>query len=442
MAKRGRGALPRLLVVLVVLVIVLTAVVTDVQAHARMRHERSELESSRTALANTSSTLAAKTQAQREASTHQQTLQDSVSVALELLGGAQQSLNEMNISTYLEGLDIGHLQTCLTGVQQAYGQIAAHDNNQAASDLSGVSSACLTVDGGSSDGLVYPFDFPDPYVLRVGGDYFAYGTNSVGGNIQIIESTDLLHWSALGNALVSLPKWARPGATWAPSVVQLGSTYVLYYSAIVGGSGGGELCISAATATQPQGPFVDTSAGPVVCQPSLGGSIDPSPFVDANGVPYLEWKTNGTRSQPARLWSEQLAPTGTAVTGNGPSTLLTADLSWEGGVIEAPDLVVISGRYFLFYSGNNWDTANYAVGVAPCSGPLGPCTEPWTQPILTGDAHEVGPGGECVFADASGSPWIAFHAWLPTGVGYPHSRELYLRKLDLSGSEPLVEPSS
>jgi beta-xylosidase len=276
----------------------------------------------------------------------------------------------------------------------------------------------------------------------VGGDYFAYGTNSVGGNIQIIESTDLLHRSALGNALVSLPKWARAGATWAPSVVQLGSTYVLYYSATVGGSGGGELCISAATATQPQGPFVDNSAAPVVCQPSLGGSIDPSPFVDANGAPYLEWKTNGTRSQPARLWSEQLAPTGTAVTGNGPSALLTADLSWEGGVIEAPDLVVTAGRYLLFYSGNNWDTADYAVGVAACSGPLGPCSEPWTQPILSGDAHEVGPGGESVFVDASGSPWIAFHAWLPNGVGYPHSRELYLRKLDLSGSEPLVEPSS
>jgi hypothetical protein len=440
-AKRGRGAL-LLLVVPVALVVVVVAVVTDVQAHARTRHEHSELELSRTALANTSSTLVAKTQAQREASTHQQTLQDSVSVALQLLGATQQSLNQMNTSTYLEGLDIGHLQTCLTGVQQAYGQIAAHDNNQAASDLSGVSSACLTVDGSSSDGLVHPFDFPDPYVLRVGGDYFAYGTNSVGGNIQIIESTDLLHRSALGNALVSLPKWARAGATWAPSVVQLGSTYVLYYSATVGGSGGGELCISAATATQPQGPFVDNSAAPVVCQPSLGGSIDPSPFVDANGAPYLEWKTNGTRSQPARLWSEQLAPTGTAVTGNGPSALLTADLSWEGGVIEAPDLVVTAGRYLLFYSGNNWDTADYAVGVAACSGPLGPCSEPWTQPILSGDAHEVGPGGESVFVDASGSPWIAFHAWLPNGVGYPHSRELYLRKLDLSGSEPLVEPSS
>jgi beta-xylosidase len=289
---------------------------------------------------------------------------------------------------------------------------------------------------------VYPFDFPDPFVLPVGDDYFAYGTNSVGGNIQIIESTDLVHWSALGNALLSLPPWAVPGATWAPSVLQLGSTYVLYYSAIVGGSGGGEMCISVATAQQPQGPFVDASTAPLVCQPAQGGSIDPSPFVDASGTPYLEWKSNGTRNQPARIWSQQLTPTGTAVTGSGPSKLLAPSPGWEDGVIEAPDLVLSAGRYLLFYSGNNWDTADYAVGVAVCSGPLGPCTEPWTQPILGNDAGEVGPGGESVFTDASGSTWIAFHAWLPTEVGYPHSRELYVRKLSLSGSEPVVEPSS
>jgi hypothetical protein len=425
-------------------IIAVAALVTDVQAHTRSRHERGELAMARSTLANASSTLVRATQARRSASTHQGTLQSSISLTLELMGTAQQALDQMHISTYLEGLDIGDLQTCLTGVQLAYGQIGAHDNDQAASDLSSVSSACLTVDssGSSSDGLVYPFDFPDPFVLRVGTDYFAYGTNSVGGNIQIIESTDLVHWHALGNALVALPRWAVPDATWAPSVVQLGANYVLYYSAEVRGSGGGEECISAATATQPQGPFTDTSTAPLVCQPSLGGSIDPSPFVDANGTAYLQWKSNGTKNQPPRIWSEQLAPTGTALAGSGPSSLLTADLGWEGGVVEAPDLVLTGGRYLLFYSGNNWNTSNYAVGVASCSGPLGPCTEPWTQPILSSDADEVGPGGESVFTDASGSPWIAFHAWLPTQVGYPHSRELYLRKLNLSGSEPVVEPSS
>jgi hypothetical protein len=426
----------------VAVVVVVAAIWTDAQAHARTRHEHRVVVRAKATLAATRSTLSTTRQARRMASTRQETLQSSVSLTLQLMGTTQQTLDQMNVSSYLAGLDIGHLQTCLTGVEQAYGQIRAQDNDQAAADLSGVSSACETVDGGGDDGLVYPFDFPDPFVLRVGRHYFAYGTNSVGGNIQIIESTDLQHWSALGNALVSLPAWAVWGATWAPSVLRLGRTYVLYYSAIVGGSGGGEMCISAATAAHPQGPFVDTSTAPLVCQPDLGGSIDPSPFVDVTGTPYLEWKSNGTRNQPPRIWSQQLAPTGTAVTGSGASELLAADLGWEDGDVEAPDLVLSSGRYLLFYSGNNWDTTRYAVGVAICSSPLGPCTEPWTNPILTNDADEVGPGGESVFTDASGSAWIAFHAWLPTEVGYPYSRELYVRELNLSGSEPVVQPSS
>jgi Glycosyl hydrolases family 43 len=430
----------RVVIAVTVVGLLVWGAVTDLQVHARSRHEHRELVAARAALASTRSELRATSSQRALASSQEDALQDSVSLSLQLMGTTEQALDRVNSSTYLEGVDIGHLQTCLGGVQQAYQQIGVNNNSLAVSDLSGVSTACLTADGGSADGQVYPFDFPDPFVLRVGNVYFAYATNSAGGNIQIIESSDLRHWSALGNALPNLPKWAQSGETWAPSVQQVGSTYVLYYSATMRGSG--ELCISAAVATQPQGPFVDTSAGPLTCQPSLGGSIDPSPFTDVNGASYLEWKTNGAAGHPAQIWSQRLDATGTALSGPGPNLLLSADQSWEGGVVEAPDLVVNAGRYFLFYSGNDWDTVDYAVGVASCRGPLGPCAEPWTKPILASDAHELGTGGETVFTDSSGSPWIAFHAWLPNEVGYPHSRELYLRRLRLTGPEPVVEAAS
>ncbi len=42
-------------------------------------------------------------------------------------------------------------------------------------------------------------------------------------------------------------------------------------------------CISRAVAAAPAGPFLDDSSGPLVCQRDLGGSIDPSPFVDDDG---------------------------------------------------------------------------------------------------------------------------------------------------------------
>jgi hypothetical protein len=45
-----------------------------------------------------------------------------------------------------------------------------------------------------------------------------------------------------------------------------------------------------------------------------------------------------------------------------------------------------------------------------------------------------------VFTDPSGGLWIAFHAWSPGAVGYPHHRDLYVRPLNLAGAVPVIEP--
>ncbi|MGO8863880.1 MAG: glycoside hydrolase family 43 protein [Acidimicrobiales bacterium] len=439
MDKRGPRRWPVLVMVVIMIGALGAAVVTDLGAHGRARRERHALLVADSMLSVSRFDLNATRYAKGLATTHRNALKASVTSILGQVATSEGALATTNKTVSLQGLDIGALRSCLGGVRSAYEQIAAHNTTQATGDISAVSSACLTLDGGGSDGLVYPFDFPDPFVLRVGNTYLAYATNSAEGNIQIIESTDLSHWSAVGNALPTLPAWAEPGRTWAPSVLQIGSIFVLYYAAVVAGPSGGEECISVATATQPQGPFIDHSVSPLVCQANLGGSIDPSAFVDADGLSYLEWKSNGGRDQPATIWSERLNAAGTGFAGTAPTELLTADQGWEAGVIEAPDLVLSGGRYFLLYSGNNWDSANYAVGVAICSGPLGPCAQPSSQPILTSGSDWAGPGGQSVFTDSSGSLWIAFDAWVPGAVGYPHSRVLFLRQLSLSGATPVIE---
>jgi hypothetical protein len=115
------------------------------------------------------------------------------------------SLTDANVHAYVQGAGIDTLQTCLGGVKNAFSQITAKNNTQAAKDISAVSGACTQLAGGTSTGLVYPFDFPDPAVILEGQTYYAYATNSVAGNIQIIDSSDLSHWTAVGNALPSLP---------------------------------------------------------------------------------------------------------------------------------------------------------------------------------------------------------------------------------------------
>ncbi len=177
-----------------------------------------------------------------------------------------------------------------------------------------------------------------------------------------------------------------------------------------------------------------------MCQPTLDGSIDPSPFVDPNGTPYLVWKSTGEGNRRSTIWSQQLDPTGTSLIGTGATALFSPTQSWEATNVEAPDLVEKAGHYFLFYSGNDWNSAHYAIGVASCSGPLGPCTKPSSQPLLASSPTVVGPGGASVFADQSGDLFIAFAAWSPGAVGYPHSRDLYIRPLNLGGTTPVIEP--
>jgi hypothetical protein len=362
-------------------------------------------------------------------------LEATIGTTLDQLSGVEASLNDANAGASLEGLGIAALHTCLGGVQSALLAVAGNDNTAAAADISAVSGPCASLDGGASAGLAYPFDFPDPDVVLFGHTYYAYATNSVAGNIQIISSADHTQWTSVGNALPALPSWATAHQTWAPSVTELNGTFLMYYAAEFGPTG--TRCISVATANQPAGPFTDNSILPLACQQSLGGSIDPSAFTDADGTTYLVWKSGGPGT--SKIWSQQLNGAGTGfAAGTSPVQLLAPDQPWEAGTVEAPDLVLADGHYVLFYSGNDWNSANYAVGVAQCAGPLGPCLDASPNPILASGKEVAGPGGESVFADTSGNFWIAFHAWVPGAVGFPNSRDLYVRPLDLSGPLPSV----
>lgn len=411
------------------------AVWYDAHAHLRAGGEESSLRSAQQHLAELRHNMGVTNYVNAVTTNKRNDLEASIGTTLNQLSGVEGSLNSANAGASLEGLGISTLHTCLGGVQSALNAISANNNAAAAKDISAVSGPCASLDGGANAGLVYPFDFPDPDVTLVGQTYFAYATNSVAGNIQIIASNDLTHWAAVGNALPSLPGWAKPNLTWAPSVTRVNGSFLLYYAADFAANN--TQCISVATASRPQGPFVDNSVLPLECQQSLGGSIDPSAFTDGNGVPYLIWKSGGPGS--SKIWAQQLNAAGTGfAAGTNPSQLLVPDQSWEGGTVEAPDLVLANGHYFLFFSGNDWNSGNYAVGVASCAGPLGPCSDASPGPILSSGTGIAGPGGESVFTDSGGAYWIAFHAWVPGAVGFPNSRDLYLRRLSLSGPVPSV----
>jgi beta-xylosidase len=263
----------------------------------------------------------------------------------------------------------------------------------------------------------YPQDFPDPYLFRAGAHWYAVSTQRGTTKVPVIRSTDLVHWEERGDALAQLPRWSRFGSLWAPSVLAVPTGFVLYYTTPHAETG--LQCLSRAVSPLPDGPFVDVSAEPLVCQTERGGSIDPSPFRDAEGRPWLTWKSEGTLDgEPTRIWSQRLRDDGRALLGE-PSELLRTELTWEGPIIEGPSIVAAGGRYHLFYSGNRWETDAYATGHARCASPAGPCVRSAATPVLRPHTSEAGAGGGDVFIDLDGSLKLAYHAWDPTSVGYP-----------------------
>jgi beta-xylosidase len=258
---------------------------------------------------------------------------------------------------------------------------------------------------------VFCEDAPDPFVLRVGGSYYAYSTNNLFGNVPVLTAGGIFGRGAGHDALPALPAWSQPGRVWAPSVLALGGRFVMYYSTRVGGSE--HKCLSVASSDDPEGPFVDVSAGPLVC-PVRDDAIDPSPFVASNGQPYLLWRHGFT------IVSQPLTADGLALTG-AASVLISPDQPWEGGIVEAPSMIESEGRFYFFYSGNAWDTDRYAIGYAVCTTPQGPCAKqpgPW----LSSSFKAQGPGGQELFTDESARPWMVLHAWIDGKVGYPNGR--------------------
>lgn len=286
-----------------------------------------------------------------------------------------------------------------------------------------------------SAGQAYAGDFPDPTVLRVGRTYFAYATTIAYLNLPVLTSTDLVHWTArasndpqgrwfLNDAMPAAAPWAVRedksygrvvSATWAPSVLRKAPWVWAAYTVPNAYDPLQRRCVSIAAATNPNGPFTDNSAAPLVCSGSGGDAIDPQLFRD-RGRDYLLWKDTGDGGIHVRRLNTSL----TAFAPAAPArTLLLPKLAWERGLVENPAMVRYRKRLYLFYSASDFTTASYATGYAVCPRVLGPCKRLRKAPFLASGWGLDGPGGATPFFDTAGRLRLAYHAWGAGQVGYP-----------------------
>ena len=279
-------------------------------------------------------------------------------------------------------------------------------------------------------------DAPDPDLVRDGSTWYTFTTGTTwGNNLGVLTSTSPTSgWHTVSGkpygstALAGIPGWERPSTQTSPGVYAWNGRWVMFYDAVDKGSG--KYCLSVSTSGSPTTPFNDASGGSFECQVALGGSIDPSPFVDANGRPWLLWKSNdGSSLAVSDVWAAPLAADGMTLAG-APSLVMakdSADHPWET-TVDDPQMVVAGGRYVLFFTGGDWQSAAYATGFAVCAGPTGPCTQPQAGPILSSYGPAAGPGGGSLASDAGGNWYMAYAAWSPgcTSYGCGGKRQLYV----------------
>jgi beta-xylosidase len=260
-------------------------------------------------------------------------------------------------------------------------------------------------------------------VIRAGKTYYAYGTYvRWDGRLKlfpIVRSRDLVHWRYVGDAFARRPGWTRD-RLWAPSALHRGGQTYLFYSAR---ARTGRHCVAVATARRLAGPFEHRAV--LACGRSLG-YIDPFPFTDPSGRTWLYL----ARADPSCSAAKQSCfisaypLSRSLLRTEGPRRLiLGVSQPWETRpgyqTVENPFVLHYGGLYYLLYSANDWRTAEYAMGYAVSSSPLGPFVKAG-GPLVSKAPGVTGPGGGSVVIGPSGGHWLVYHA---RRTGFEHSGE-------------------
>lgn len=292
---------------------------------------------------------------------------------------------------------------------------------------------------------VYPHSFPDPFVLKFRGEYYAYSTGFApeGDVFAILRSRDLVNWSEVGSAMQPLDP--SPPFYWAPEVYYDNGKFYLYYST------GNETLMElrVAVSERPDRGFIDSG----VRLTREDFAIDAHVFVDDDGTRYLFYATD--------FLEHTHIGTGTVVdrmidwfTLEGdPKPVTRAKYDWQvydparkekGGVrwhtVEGPAVLKRKGKYFEMFSGGNWQNNTYGVSFAITDNINS--KEEWLQfsdgekvlPILrTIPDLVVGPGHNSIVRGPNNRElYCVYHRWTEAG------RVMAIDRMDFAGDRLFV----
>lgn len=292
---------------------------------------------------------------------------------------------------------------------------------------------------------VYPHSFPDPFVFKYCGEYFAICTGfDAGGKVfPMLRSSDLINWEYNGGAMEPLPD--SPPFYWAPEITYDNGKFYLYYS--VGNEALMEIRV--AVSDRPNGGYRDSG----VRLTSEEFAIDPHVFIDDDGSKYLFYATDFLEHTHIGTGTVVDSLTDWFHLGGNPTPVTRAKYDWQvydperkekGGVrwhtVEGPAVIKRKNRYFEMFSGGNWQNTSYGVSFASSleisNG------EEWGQfsdgnktlPILLTIPERVtGPGHNSIVRGPNNRElYCIYHSWTDQG------RVMAIDRMDFAGNRIFI----
>ena len=236
--------------------------------------------------------------------------------------------------------------------------------------------------------------------------------------IPIFKSGDLVEWNYIGDALGTLPSWAKADSDiWAPEIAYFNDRYYLYFTVVETKAGGS--AIGVATSNSPAGPWaiaerpaVEPHEAPC-CGNSKRWTYDPELLITANGDKYIYYGSYYGGVSVRELSEDGLT--------SDPYTQVEVTVANR---YEAPSVVQHDGYYYLLVSSANCcngPLTGYSVFAGRSKSPHGPFVDRegvrltlnrvGGTPVLSANGNRwVGTGHNTVFTDPGGQDWIVYHA--------------------------------
>ncbi len=247
----------------------------------------------------------------------------------------------------------------------------------------------------------------DPTIFFDGETFYLTGTGDSNGFLMY-SSTDLIHWTAVGNATGkrALYKDDSYGSSnfWAPQIFLYDGSYYMAYCA--------DEQIAIAKSDSPMGPFKQDTP---TCLNGTTGQIDPFVFFDDDGTKYIYYVRfiNGNSIYVGELEDDFMSIKESTIT----HCVSAESGTWERStntptaqVVEGPTVIKDNGYYFLLYSANHYQNIDYSVGYAYSTSPTGPWTKVGHPFLMRQNTGLNGTGHGDLFQDAEGNWYYVFHA--------------------------------